>query len=302
MTVGGTVRVEVVEFTDPACPWAWGSEPTFRRLRVRLAGQARWRRVFGILFDTDDDPAPDPDAELAWYRKHLAEITVRTQAPMPALLAWLSETSWPASLAAKAAEAQGPRVAERVLRRLRESTFVLGRPADTRARALAAAVGIDGLDHDRLASDIDASQIYEAVRADWLETRQPLPEVLDVRASRPHRGQAKLAGDRYRYALPTILFRGPLGHAVVPGWRPPEEYLAAARSVAPDLSPTDKTRDPAEALELFGSLTGPELESLTGSRTAPENAVRLSTGHGPVWLHPEEADSHPARDRIAGPH
>ena len=37
--------LEVVEFTDPACPWAWGSEPVFRRLRLLLAGQANWRFV-----------------------------------------------------------------------------------------------------------------------------------------------------------------------------------------------------------------------------------------------------------------
>jgi hypothetical protein len=32
---------EVVEFTDPVCPWAWGSEPVFRRLRAALAWQVR---------------------------------------------------------------------------------------------------------------------------------------------------------------------------------------------------------------------------------------------------------------------
>lgn len=32
--------LEVVEFTDPMCPWAWGSEPAFRRLRAELGGVA----------------------------------------------------------------------------------------------------------------------------------------------------------------------------------------------------------------------------------------------------------------------
>lgn len=36
MTAGGPLTV--VEFTDPACPWAWGSEPKFRWLRTALAG------------------------------------------------------------------------------------------------------------------------------------------------------------------------------------------------------------------------------------------------------------------------
>jgi protein-disulfide isomerase-like protein with CxxC motif len=63
----GRPLVQVTEFTDPACPWAWGSEPVFRLLRHGLASHLRWRRVFGILFDEDDDPAPDPDAEARWY-------------------------------------------------------------------------------------------------------------------------------------------------------------------------------------------------------------------------------------------
>ncbi|RSM37656.1 hypothetical protein DMA12_36115 [Amycolatopsis balhimycina DSM 5908] len=41
---GLTVPLEVVEYTDPACPWVWGSEPKFRRLRAELP-DARWRRV-----------------------------------------------------------------------------------------------------------------------------------------------------------------------------------------------------------------------------------------------------------------
>ncbi|CAL9341683.1 hypothetical protein SUDANB174_00282 [Streptomyces sp. enrichment culture] len=55
-----TGTTEVVEYTDPLCPWAWGSEPALRRLRAALPAGVRWRRVFGILFDEDDDPAPAP--------------------------------------------------------------------------------------------------------------------------------------------------------------------------------------------------------------------------------------------------
>ncbi|MYU17736.1 hypothetical protein GTZ78_45400, partial [Streptomyces sp. SID8361] len=109
--------VEIVEYTDPACPWAWGSEPAFRLLRALTAGQARWRRVFGILFDEDDDPAPDPAAETAWYSRYIADIARHTRAPYARRLRWVAATSRPASLAAKAAERQGATAAERVLRR-----------------------------------------------------------------------------------------------------------------------------------------------------------------------------------------
>lgn len=286
--------VEVVEFTDPACPWAWGSEPTFRRLRLLLAGRVTWRRVFGILFDTDDDPAPDPAAELAWYRRHLTEIATHTHAPVPVRLEWLTQTSWPASLAAKAAQAQGSEVAERVLRRLRESTFVLGRPADTPDRALAAVAGVHGLDVARLADDARSTAVHEAVRRDRAETRRPWPELLALAASGPHPGRAKETDDGYRFALPTLLFTGPAGRVAVPGWRPPSEYVAAVQRVAPDVCPAWSALAPCEALERFPTLTGPELRQLTGGVDAPRNAVALNTGNGPLWLSPTEFACHPA--------
>ncbi|MCW2873086.1 DsbA family protein [Actinacidiphila oryziradicis] len=291
--VGGPV-VEVVEFTDPACPWAWGSEPTFRRLRFALGGQVAWRRVFGILFDEDEDPAPDPDAETRWYRGFIAGIAAHTRAPHTPRLQWVARTSWPASLAAKAAESQSADVAERVLRRLREATFVLGTPADTEDGVLAAVAGVPGLDKPRLLRDMRADATRQAVRRDWTETRRPDHRVLRLDAPGPHGGRAKLVGGRHRYALPTLLLTGPGGRAVVPGWRRYEEYLDAACQVAPGLRPAPGLPCAEEALEGHRSLTEPELELLTGCPDPPAWAVRVDTGNGLLWLHPDEARVHPA--------
>lgn len=228
----------VVEYTDPACPWAWGSEPKFRQLRELLGPSAQWRRVFGILFDEGDALPPDDAAaaaETAWYHEELKEISTHTHAPFPAALAWIASSSWPASLASKAAEAQGPDVAEAVLARLRETTFIHGRPADTHERVLAALQDVPGLDLPALASAAASPEVLAAVRQDWSETREPCQEVLDLTAPGRHPGRAKPLGeepeDGFRYALPTLVFEGPGGRVVVPGWRPLEEYLAAAARV-----------------------------------------------------------------------
>ncbi|MCL7378460.1 DsbA family protein [Streptomyces sp. 35G-GA-8] len=282
--------ISVTEFTDPACPWAWGSEPVFRLLRLTLGSRAHWRPVFGILFDEDDDPAPDPAAEARWYERFIREVTAHTDAPRAPRLHWLTRSSLPASLAAKAAGSQGPEVAERVLRRLRESTFVLGTPADTPDAIRAVVRGVPGLDSDRLLAELAARETRDAVRADWTETRRPIPEVLDLQGPGPHPGRAKEVGDHRRYALPTLLFDGPGGRVCVPGWRPLETYLEAARRAAGDRLPLTPVRLPATAaLERWRSLTGPELALLTEESTAPAEAVRVDTGHGPLWLHPDEA-------------
>ncbi|MEV0848590.1 DsbA family protein [Streptomyces sp. NPDC049954] len=279
----------VTEFTDPACPWAWGTEPSCRLLRQTLGARCHWRQVFGILFDEDEDPAPDPDAEARWYEGFIREVTAHTDAPRPHRLRRLTRSSWPASLAAKAAQAQGELVAGRVLRRLRESTFVLGAPADSPDSVLRTVSGVPGLDPERLRRDLATPAVREAVRADWARTRDPLPEVLGLKGPGPHPGRAKELETGRRYALPTLLFEGPGGRVCVPGWRPPEVYLDAAARAAGGPLPQPLTLAPDAALERWRTLTMPELRLLTGAATPPSAGVRVDTANGPLWAHPEEA-------------
>ncbi|WP_330281504.1 DsbA family oxidoreductase [Streptomyces sp. NBC_00588] len=287
--------VEVVEYTDPLCPWAWGSEPVFRRLRAALDGRVGWRRVYSILFDQDDDSAPDPAAETAWYARYVEDIGRHTRAPRAARLSRVAASSWPSSLVAKAAEAQGRQVADRVLRRLRESVFVLGEPADTPALALAAARGVPGLDPGRLAADTASAGVLRAVRSDHAEARRPVARVLSVHGGSPHPGTAKQTPDGgHRYALPTLLFRSSSGMRVVPGWRPYEEYARAVAELEPGLPTDPAALDPAVALARYRSLTDPERRLLTTGPWPPGGAVRVETAGGPLWLHPEEAATHPA--------
>ncbi|MFC1413959.1 DsbA family protein [Streptacidiphilus sp. N1-12] len=287
-------ELEVVEYTDPLCPWAWGSEPVFRQLRAALAPGARWRRVYSILFDTDDDPAPDPAAETAWYSRYVAEVAAHTGAPRAAELDRVARSSWPASLAARAAEAQGPLVAERVLRRLRESVFVLGRPADTEQRVLECVRGVPDLDTDRLAADAASAAVAGSVRADRAEARAPLPEVLDLDGPSPHPGRAKELDEGFRYALPTLIFRSPAGHRVVPGWRPAEAYAQAVLELRPGRPAAPARRPSEQVMDLHRSLAVRDLELLTLDGGVPTGALRVDTAGGPLWLHPDEAAGHPA--------
>ncbi|GAA4877721.1 DsbA family oxidoreductase [Kitasatospora terrestris] len=292
---GGASALEVVEYTDPFCPWAWGAEPVLRRLRRELDGVAVHRRVFGILFDEDEEPAPDPAAETAWYAGFVARVSGHTGAPRPVRLRWVAASSWPASLAAAAAEQQGPEVAERVLRRLRESAFVRGEPADTPERIAAALHGVPGLDADRLATAAASPAVRERVARDRAETRAPRAEVVGLRGDGPHPGGAKETEDGYRYALPTVAFHGPAGCRVVPGWRGLEEYLAAARAVRPGLPSAPRGRpDPAELLHRHRSLTAPEAPD-----GPPPGAVTLTTGAGPLHLSAAEAAVSPL---LSDPH
>ncbi|MFJ6074085.1 DsbA family protein [Streptomyces sp. NPDC093065] len=293
---------EVVEYTDPLCPWAWGSEPVFRAFRAALPDEVRVRRVFCILFDEDDDPAPDPEAETAWYAEYVAEIGRHTGAPRAVRLSRVAASSWPASLVAKAAEPQGAPVADRVLRRLRETAFVLGEPADTFELALSAVWGVPGLDPARLAADARSDAVREQVCADRAEARRPVSEARSVPGGSPHPGAAKETVDGgYRYALPTVLVRGLGGRRLVPGLRPYEAYADALHEVFPTPAREPERLAPEEALRRYGSMTEPEWRLLTDGPWPSAGAVRVETGNGPLWLHPEEAATHPAvRPRVPG--
>ncbi|MEU6387832.1 DsbA family protein [Streptomyces sp. NPDC046939] len=285
----GAGDLEVVEYTDPFCPWAWGSEPTFRRLRAALDGRARWRRVYGILFDEGDDEPPDPAAEAAWFTRYVEQVSGHTKAPRPALVHALPASSWEASRVAKAAEEQGSHVADRVLRRLREVMFLHGRPPASLDSAMSAVEVLPVLDADRLRADAESDAVRDRVRADWAETRRPVPEALRADADSPHPGAAKETHDgQLRYAMPTLLFRAPGGHRLVPGWRPYEEYAAAVEELCPGLLPEATPRLPAaEALRRYTSLTGPEAEVLTTGPWPPPGALRYDTAGGPLWYLPD---------------
>ena len=285
--------LEVVEYTDPACPWAWGSEPKFRLLRAELPA-VRWRRVFGILFDPDeDDPAPDPAAETRWYQRFVDGVCGHTGAPAARRLEWVCLNSWPASRAATAALSQGPELADRVLRRLREQVFVAGRPADTEDAVRTALTGLPGLDLDRLMREAASAEVQARVRADHALTRRPDPEVLRLRstssrADGPHPGAAKEVSDGYRYALPTLVLEGPEGRAVVPGWRPPAAYVEAVRRVAPRARLAGQQPSAEVALARWRSLTGPEVNLLTADKHPPATALEINLRHGSLWVHPAE--------------
>lgn len=166
---------------------------------------------------------------------------------------------------------------------------------DTFELALAAVRGIPGLDAGKLAADAASDALRERVRADRAEARRPVREVLAVRDGSPHPGAAKETVDGgYRYALPTLLIRTPEGYGVVPGWRSFEEYASVVEELCPGLMSSSDGPSPEVALRRHRSLTDPERVLLANGPWPPPQAVRVETGNGPLWLHPEEAAVHPA--------
>ena len=278
--------IDVIEYTDPCCSWAWGSEPKLRRLRWQFGDQLVWRTVLGgLVHDATDVYADMTDAEAGQrLARYWSRVTEHTGMPYPVRLEWPPLTSHRMGQAVRAAMFQGDDVGRRLLRSLREAIFVVGRPADTWERLLDVAMAVDGLDTVQFARDLQSPQAEAAYELDWAETRKPNDVVRELQGDWPGIGSMKQDRHHDRYAFPTIVLRGPGGERTLPGWIAWEDYLMAAGEVGVDLASARPLPDAATALDAHGLLAPAEFEALCGDAAWPPDAVPFDWGEGEVAL------------------
>lgn len=288
--------IEVVEFTDPGCSWAWGTEPKLRLLRWRYGDRLVWRRVMGgLVRDIRDqvDGEFDPARAAKRYIPYWAEVYKHTGMSYPTNLKWMYWSTEPACRAVKAAEHQSDDVAGAVLRRLREQTFVFGEPADDTKRIIAAVRGIDGLDQERFAVDLESELTEKSFKEDWDETRRPNEYVMTLEGDWPGIGRAKQADGHWRFVFPTLVFRGADHETTVPGWCPYDDYEAALEFQMPGAT-DERRRDPTpqEAFAMWPSLTSKELEILCGAEAQPpDGVIAFDWGEGNLYMTRREASA-----------
>jgi hypothetical protein len=197
----------------------------------------------------------------------------------------------PAGQAVKAAELQGQDVAHAVLRRFREQIFIFGIGPQTPDEFDAATVGVPGLDHARWRADQARPEIATAYKADWSETRQPNDYVRNLKHDSPMNGELKHSEGHDRYALPTLIFRGPGGEHNVAGWVDYVEYVAGLEAALPGAT-ADPRPDPTpdQALARWGVLTSRELSFICGEGAPPPSAAVVHDwGDGVVYFSSSEA-------------
>jgi protein-disulfide isomerase-like protein with CxxC motif len=287
--------IEVIEFTDPGCSWAWGTEPKLRLLQWRYGDRLKWRRVLGGLVGDQNNYVEnfDPVRAAKRYIPYWRGAYQHTKMSYPTQLEWMYVSTEPAGRAVKAAELQSEEIGARVLRRLREQTFVFGKPPDTAERILDAVTGVPGLDVDLLAEEIDADAVEKIFHEDWEETRRPNQYVLTLQGDRPGIGKAKNTEGHWRYVFPTVLFRSADREETVPGWCDYEEYELAMEDVMP--GSTDERRvdpTPSEYFVTWPTATEHELEVVCGAgATVPDEIVGYDWGEGLFFLTPQEAEA-----------
>lgn len=174
-----TPILELIEYTDPYCTWCWGSEPILRKIEEVYGSQVKLRFIMGGLV-ADMSNFRDPANRIGgpqWYSQvaaHWLEASRRHGMPVDEQIFFdlkdVKFSTYPASIAYKAAQFQDEALANRFLRRMRE-----GAAAERRAIHLPA-VQIDlaetvGLDSQQLAADIESGKAGKAFEEDLKECR-----------------------------------------------------------------------------------------------------------------------------------
>lgn len=149
-----TPVIELTQYTDPYCTWCWGSEPMLRKIEEVYGDQVAFRYIVGGLV-RDIREFHDQRNNIGgneWHRAVAAHwLEASGQHGMPVDVAIFSDikdeifSTYPASIAFKAAQLQDEKLANKYLRRLREAAAAERQAIqhlDVQAR-LAEEVGLD---------------------------------------------------------------------------------------------------------------------------------------------------------------
>ncbi len=220
--------LEITNFTDPACPFAFSAEPHRIRLRWLFGAQIAWRnRTVGLSERLGDylekgfTPEKQAEALARLAREHGMPMDTREQPRMMATVI--------ACRAVIATRLYCPGREDSLLRRLRILRFA-GELIDEPAVIAQAAREAD-VDPEALESWMDEPAVEAALREDMADARSPTPaaRALDHKLSGPE--------EERRYTCPSLRFVRPAdGRTIdVPGFQPFAAYEVVIANLCPNL-------------------------------------------------------------------
>ena len=233
-------EVQITEYTDPGCPFAFSAEPFRLRLNWLFGDQLEWRLRMVVLAETPEeylDKGFDPARQASAF-KHLAgeygmPIDTRERPRMAA--------TGPACRAVVAAREHAPELEWPLLRRLRVRGFS-GELLDDETTLAAAATDV-GIDPAALREWMETTDL----EADKAAARNPTPAAL----AQAHKLASWEGGMRYTCPSYEIAANG--GVLSAPGFQPWAAYEVAVANAAPDLRRREAPADVAELLRWAGT-------------------------------------------------
>jgi putative protein-disulfide isomerase len=268
----GEKPVKITYFTDPICSFCWGIEPQLRKLKIEYGDVVEIEYRMGGLLPSWDIYNSGPISKPADVAHHWDEVSHYIEMPIDGDV-WLEDplpSSYPPSIAFKAAQLQNDEKALVFLRRIREMVF-LEKKNIARWNHLAAAALESGLDTARLKQDYEGRGI------------QLLEQDLEL---------TRAAGAN---GFPTLIFTNKEGRqTIINGARPYNEFVAAIQKLFPAAQKRSVPTDVFAVLKKLKTVTAKEYAVVFNvSQVQAENelktmedkkiATRYDTKNGALW-------------------
>lgn len=264
--------VKVIYFTDPICSSCWGIEPQLRKLSLEYGNNYDIEcRMGGLLPDWSYNSGGI--SKPAHVAPHWDEVSAYYDMPIDGDV-WLEDplsSSYPPSIAFKAAQMQDNKKANLFLRAIRELLF-LQKKNITKWEFIELAGKKVGLDLTRFKTD------YQGNAKDLFEMDLKEGRALGVRG------------------FPTLFFTDALGNKeIIYGYQPYKTFEDALLKIYPNASKLNYNKNWNLLFSKYPSLTAKEFSVLTGTpRNECENYLdeltdngklnKLTTKNGSIWF------------------
>lgn len=267
--------IKIVYFTDPICSSCWGIEPQLRKLKLEYGHLLDIEyRMGGLLPDWSyNSGGISKPSDVA---HHWDEVSLYYDMPIDGDV-WLEDplhSSYPPSIAFKAAEIQDHQKAILFMRAIREMVF-LQKKNITKMEHLELAAKEVGLDVEKFKKD------FESTAKDLFQQDLKLARELGVRG------------------FPTIFIADSTGKSeMVYGTKPYSAYEMAIKKIAPNTEKLPYDHNWEFLFTKYKSLTAKEFSELSGkSRSEAEQFLneltskkvltKLTTKNGSIWTKTE---------------
>lgn len=270
-SLSGDKKVKLVYFTDPICSSCWGIEPQLRKLKLEYGTHIDIEyRMGGLLPDWNyNSGGISSPKDVAG---HWDEVSVYYDMPIDGDL-WLEDplnSSYPPSIAFKAAQMQDEEKAYSFMREMRELVF-LKKKNIAKWEHMATAAKTVGLDVDQLKIDFEG------------------------KAKNLFQEDLKIAKDYGVRGFPTVFVLDDAGNRdVVYGAKPYAFYEMAILKVNPTIQKSEYSKNWEELFKIYPTLTAKEFSELSGTPRADSEGVlndltnsgkleKLTTKNGSMW-------------------
>jgi 2-polyprenyl-6-methoxyphenol hydroxylase-like FAD-dependent oxidoreductase/predicted DsbA family dithiol-disulfide isomerase len=243
--------IQVLYFTDPICSTCWIIQPMIRKLKLEYGAYLNIKYCMGGLLPSWNEYNAGVIKKPTDAAEHWEQACVSHETPMDGDV-WIEDplnSSYPPSIAFKAAQLQHPDKAVSFLRRIQEMVF-LEKKNIIKWEFLDQAAFDNGLDSARLLRDFDGK-----AKTLFLE-------------------DLEIAKQMEVYSFPTLFFSDSTGKQIkIKGLQPYEKLEEIVLSLIPDAKKKEIDTDPRSLFCHFPTMTDKEFSIL--SNMSKENSMEM---------------------------